>query len=245
MATDLADKGRDLTLASSIISKLVSAHGILHAEGQGDGTLGHITTRAADGTGFWIKRADLAFDEIEDQAGLLLLSFSGERLKGDGPIHSEWPIHAAVFIARPDIGSVIHTHSACAALISACDRTIEPLTTDGGYFSQAAVPLFHAPKAHIDDMKLASAMADALGSQLALLIRNHGIVACGSDVAQATLVAMFLDRAAKVQVQAANLGPSCAPARKEEMAGRAAMLHSRTFIEQTFASYVRRLARSS
>lgn len=229
---------------SSVIAKLVNAHDILHAEGQGDGTLGHITARAPEGGGFWMKRADLAFDEVKSEADLLLLSFSGERLKGEGPIHSEWPIHAAIFLARPDIGSAIHTHSASAALISACGQTIEALTTDGGYFSQSPVPLFHAPRAHIDDMEIGGAMANALGSQLALLIRNHGIVACGSDIAQATLVAMFLDRAAKVQVQASSLGPSCTPAQKEEMAGRAAMLHSRTFIEQTFASYVRRLARS-
>ena len=82
-------------------------------------------------------------------------------------------------------------------------------------------------------------MAQSLGTQLALLVRNHGIVTCGTDVEQATLVAMFLDRAAKVQVYAASFGAGCTPARQEEMASRAAMLHSRAFIEQSFAAYAR------
>jgi ribulose-5-phosphate 4-epimerase/fuculose-1-phosphate aldolase len=228
---------------ASLVTKLVQAHKILEAQGLGDGTLGHITARAVEGKGFWIKRADLAFDEIQGESDLQFLGFSGERLLGDGPIHTEWHIHAAVFVSRPEINSVVHTHSSSAALLSACDQTILPLTTEGGYFSQAAVPLFRAPKAHIDDAETAAAMAKSLGSQIALLVRNHGIVTCGIDVAQATIVAMFLDRAARIQLQAAGLGSRCAPAQKEEMAGRAAMLHSKSFIEQTFSSYARRLAR--
>lgn len=192
---------------------------------------------------FWIKRADLAFDEIHGMTDLQLLSFSGERLKGDGPIHSEWHIHAAVLAARPEINSVVHTHTSSAALLSACDQTILPLTTDGGYFAQAPVPLFRAPKAHIDDAETAAAMEKSLGNQVALLVRNHGIVTCGRDIAQATVVAMFLDRAARVQVQGAGLGSRCTAAQKDEMAGRAAMLHSKSFIEQTFSSYARRLSR--
>jgi ribulose-5-phosphate 4-epimerase/fuculose-1-phosphate aldolase len=229
---------------NSVITPLVQAYGILHAEGHGDGTLGHVSLRHDDGISFWIKRADLGFDEIESPADFLRLSLSGDVLEGDGPRHSEWPIHAEILARRPEIGSVIHTHSSSAALLSACNRTIEPLTPDGGYFSQAPVPLFRAPKAHIDDRETARNMVESLGSALALLLRNHGLVACGSDVAQATLVTLFLERAARVQIQAASLQIGCEPATPLEASGRAAMLHSSSFVAQTFASYARRLSRS-
>jgi L-fuculose-phosphate aldolase len=226
-----------------LIARLAQAYQILHLEGQGDSTLGHVSARSADGKSFWIKRADRAFDEVADEGDLQLLDFAGNMLKGNGPLHSEWPIHAEVLARRPEIGSVIHTHSPHAALLSACGSVIEPLTIEGGYFSDRETPLYRAPKAHIDDMGVAREMTDALGSAMVLFIRNHGIVACGADIAQATLAAMFVDRAARVQIQAYSLRIQAEPASRQEMSGRAAMLHSPVFVEQYFAACARRAAR--
>ena len=128
--------------STALISRLVQAHGICMPKARA--TAPSVTSRRGPMPDSGLSARIFAFDEIQGEEDFQLLSFSGDRLKGEGPIHSEWPIYAGVFAKRPEIGSVIHTHSSSAALISACDRTIEPLTTDGGYFFRNRRFLFTA-----------------------------------------------------------------------------------------------------
>ena len=227
------------------LAGLASAYRVLEAHGHADGMLGHVSLRDPLGRGFWIKRASVGLDEVVGRDQLLLVDFTGVLLEGAGPMHSEWPIHAAVLVARPEISSVVHTHAPYAALLSAQDDTITPLTTEGGYFSDASVPVFEADSAHISDLGQATAMATSMMSGLALLLRNHGLVSCGTTLAQAVVVALFLERAARQQIHAASSGLNFRPAAGSAMKGRAAMLQSSSFVGQTFDYYVRRTTPSS
>jgi ribulose-5-phosphate 4-epimerase/fuculose-1-phosphate aldolase len=220
---------------------LASAYRVLEAHGHADGMLGHVSLRDSSGRGFWMKRASVGLDEVNGRDELLLVGFDGQLLEGSGPIHTEWPIHAAVLMKRRDIESVVHTHAPFASLLSAQDAAIAPLTTEGGYFSDVTIPTFEAPAAHITRLDDAEDMEKCMGAGLALLLRNHGLVTCGNTLAQAVLVALFLERAARQQIRAAGSGLTFRPAAVAAMAGRAAMLHSPSFVEQTFAYYARRV----
>ena len=227
-----------LTLSDSLV-KLAQAHRILAAEGHADGTLGHVSFRDPEGRGFWLKRAEIGMDEVAGPADLLLVDFSGRVQEGKGDLHSEWPLHAAVLAGNHDFQSVVHTHARHASLISASDVGIEPLTTEGGYFALDPIRTFDAPRAHIDDSDLAAAMAAFLGTSPAILIRNHGLVSCGATIEMATLAALYLERAAVVQLLAVHRAGHFRAAKPEQMTGRAMMLRSRNFVEQNFAYYAR------
>jgi L-fuculose-phosphate aldolase len=221
------------------LQKLAQSHRILAAAGQGDGTLGHVSLRDPLQRGFWLKRAEIGMDEVRAETDFLLLSFAGEILAGQGERHSEWPLHAELLQARVSLQAVVHTHSPSASLLSATSATVLPFTTSGGYFASNPIRNFRAQGAHIDDAAAAQALVAFLGEARAALIRNHGLVACGTSVAQATLVSLFLDRAAAVQL-ATLIAPSAfQAATATEMAGREAMLSSATFLEQNFAYYAR------
>jgi ribulose-5-phosphate 4-epimerase/fuculose-1-phosphate aldolase len=222
------------------LSSLASAYRVLEAHGHADGMLGHVSLRDPSGRGFWLKQASVGLDEVSGREQLLLTSFDGKLLEGSGPMHTEWPIHAAVLMNRPDIESVVHTHAPFASLLSAQGTAITPLTTEGGYFSNVTIPIFEASSAHIIELGDAMVMEKSMAGGLALLLSNHGLVTCGQSLAQAVLVALFLERAARQQIQAASTGLVFRPASKSAMDGRAAMLHSPTFVEQTFAYYARR-----
>jgi ribulose-5-phosphate 4-epimerase/fuculose-1-phosphate aldolase len=230
-------------LSAPELEALVGAHQILHREGHGDGILGHVSLRDPEQAGFWIKRADIGLDEVVGAHSFMLLDLDGVRLYGDGPCHSEWPIHAETMRAHRHINSVVHTHAPSSALLASPKQPLVGFTSEGAYFGSTPVPLFDGGKAHIDEASRARRMAAALNGGLALLIRNHGLLTCGLTVAQATVVAFYLERAASIQIRALSLGVNCCPADPDYVSGRAAMLHDPSFVERTFAYLARAASR--
>jgi len=219
--------------------KLAQAYRILADEGHGDGTLGHVSLRDPEGRGFWLKRAEIGMDEVACADDFLLVDFDGQVRHGSGDLHSEWPIHAAVLQSQGHIHSIVHTHARNASLLSASQSTIDPLTTEGGYFALDPVQTFEASSAHIDTHESARSMAEFLGGRPAMLVRNHGLVSCGPSIEVATLAALYLERAAALQILALAHPTIFRAARPEQMTGRAMMLKSRRFVEQNFAYYAR------
>src|SRR5206468_505636 len=54
---------------------------------------------------------------LADENNLLVLDADGSLLEGSGQPNSELWIHARIYAARPDVGSVVHAHPlACIAL---------------------------------------------------------------------------------------------------------------------------------
>lgn len=225
-----------------LLSRLAQAHRILAAQGHGDGTLGHVSIRDPRGRGFWLKRSEIGMDEVTGERDLLLVNFEGAVLAGAGGLHSEWPIHAAPMLHDPSVQAVVHTHARSAALLSAADLTITPLTSDGAYLAAHPVRVYRAPRAHIDNRDLAEDMLAAMGVGSLLLVRNHGIVTRAASLEVATLTAVFAERAAETQLKALAAGSIFSEAAPEEVAGRAEMLRSPTFAVQNFDYHARHAA---
>src|SRR3954464_3789875 len=73
---------------------------ILGLEDQGDFVWGHVSARDPAGRGVWMKASTLGFEEIgPDQ--VILVSWDGEVLEGEGRRHAEYPIHTEVMRGRP------------------------------------------------------------------------------------------------------------------------------------------------
>jgi L-fuculose-phosphate aldolase len=81
---------------------------ILARQGHADFTLGHVSARKSDGT-ILMKRNGLGLDEITP-ADILTIDLDGRLVAGQGKVHLEYVIHTEVYKARPDVGSVVHTH---------------------------------------------------------------------------------------------------------------------------------------
>jgi L-fuculose-phosphate aldolase len=114
---------------------------------------------------------------------------------GEGGRHSEWPIHAQIFRARPDVMVVAHAHPFHASVYSASIDPLQPFTVDADYFQDL-------PR-HVDDVALITtysegvALARTLGPAFAVFMANHGVTFCGTSVAHAVCVGVFLRKPAK------------------------------------------------
>lgn len=114
------------------------------------------------------------------------------------------PVHLALYRARPDVGSVIHTHSPYAAAFSTLHRDVPPLITESaGYLGGVVRVMDYVPPARPDTGDL---VADGLGEDRAVLLPNHGVIAVGEDLRRAYGAASQVEESAHVAFLALQLG---------------------------------------
>lgn len=172
---------------------------ILGANGHDDYVWGHVSVRDPEGRGVWMKASTFGFDEITAEQ-VILVSFDGEVLAGDCPRHVEWPIHTELLRARPDVGSVVHTHPPHSIAIAASGQPLRPVSHAGTLFVPPDVPRFTETAELIVTPQLGVDVAATLGDQNAMFLVNHGIVTAGNDVRDAVIRAVLLENAAHQQM---------------------------------------------
>jgi L-fuculose-phosphate aldolase len=189
------------------LDKLALACRILEAEGHGSRTLGHATLRDPDGRGFWLKRWGLTLGEVFDHTDFQLIDFDGKLLAGDGKKrHSEWPIHAGILKARPDLNAVAHTHPTYGRIFSASNEPLRPVSNAGSYFFEPP-PRYDATSELVRKPEEGAVLAATLGPRhLAMFLRNHGVVFCGATVEQMTIIGIHLEEASREMLMIASSG---------------------------------------
>lgn len=184
---------------------VVQASRALAVAGLGDMVWGHASVRDPEGRGVWMKASGWGFEEIDDDK-VVLVSPAGIVLDGTGRRHLEYPIHTAIMAARPDIGSVVHTHAPALSAFASLNCEIRPISHDGVMFAYSRLPRFTETGALIDTHDLGDALATTLGDAAAVLIPNHGAVTVGSDVATAVMYSVLLERACHTQLMSLSAG---------------------------------------
>ena len=188
-----------MTSIDGLKESLINAGRILADEDQGDYIFGHVTARLpGDDTRFLMKPHQIGLEEITAD-NLITVNLEGEKVSGDRPIHIEVFIHSEILRVRPDIGAVVHTHAPHAIAFSALDRPLQGIGNEGSYF-HAGVPVFSETADLIIDQSRGKAVARALADSDVLFMRNHGIVTTGRNIEEATVLALYLERACKAQL---------------------------------------------
>ncbi len=184
---------------STDIRELVSLSSrILGTSDQGDLIWGHSSARDPEGRGVWMKGSGWGLEEIVPER-VQLVSPEGEVLDGNGPRHSEYPIHTEIMAARPDVGGVVHTHSPYAVALAAAGQELLPVSHAANYFVPPQVPRFTETADLILSRELGASLAGTLGAASAVFLVNHGIVTVGPTLEAATVAAVILERAAYQQ----------------------------------------------
>ena len=134
----------------------------------------------------------------------------GEPVKDDGrPIYSERFIHSEIYKARPDVNSVVHTHSPTVVPFSVTSEPLRPIRA--GFF-YPEVPVFDTRDAAgwtdllISNPMLGKALAEKLGNNSVVLLRGHGNAVVAPDVRVAVYRAIYTEANAKLLLQAKLLG---------------------------------------
>ena len=169
---------------------------ILGTEGHDDLNLGHLSVRTQDPSGLmYMKGRGLCLSEVRAQ-DLVTIDFNYQKLEGQRDAHGELPIHVEIYRKRKDVNCVVHTHPLYATAFSATGQTLRPVNNESVLFANP-LPYFDLVTDLVVTPELGQALADKLGDEKAIFMKNHGIVVVGETIEQATVRAFLLEKAVK------------------------------------------------
>jgi L-fuculose-phosphate aldolase len=148
----------------------------------------------------------------EDQ--LVLMSLSGEKIKGDLKPTSEAPMHMAVYALRPDVNAVIHAHSPNAVAWAMTRRPLDTRYAPFAYYHLGTVGL--VPYLASGSPELHRAVADEIKTGgCAMMLASHGTMVLGADMQDAFAKADLLESYCDMLIKALALGGACVLTDKE------------------------------
>ncbi len=113
---------------------------------------------------------------------------------------SEWPLHRALYDARPDAGAVCHAHPPWATAFSVAGRDL-----DGSLLTETEAMLPRVPlaaRAQPGTEEVPAAVVPWIRDHDAVLLGSHGVVAVGPDLETAFARLETVERLAQVTLLA-------------------------------------------
>lgn len=179
--------------------KLVDGCHILDREGITD-SFGHVSIRIPGPEAFLTIAGVSPGCATVDR--LIMLDLEGHYLGGDKASPYEWPIHARILRARPEVMSVCHTHSKWSALFSVIKGGLRPIHMYAKFLPAGGPPIYPAAGL-IGSFERGEALAATLKDSNAVLLRAHGDAVVGTSLEQAiqrTIQLAFLGQLAHMAV---------------------------------------------
>jgi ribulose-5-phosphate 4-epimerase/fuculose-1-phosphate aldolase len=191
--------GFDSSELKELKQKLVDGCHILDREGITD-SFGHVSLRIP-GTDAFLTIAGVS-PGCATVNRLIMLDLDGHYLGGDKAAPYEWPIHARILRARPDVSSICHTHSKWSALFSVLKGGLRPIHMYAKFLPVAGPPIYPAAGL-IGTVERGEALAATLKDSAAVLLRAHGDAVVGASLEQAiqrTIQVAFIGELAHMAV---------------------------------------------
>ena len=188
--------------------RLAKVHRILTAGGLWPLTKGHVSARIPDTNHVLILghiHADgrsLKHVDIDD---IVTVDLDGNWIEGNVEPVDERFLHLEIMKARPDVLSIVHSHSTYATAFGIANTNILPVGNRGAIFAPF-VPILDFDR-QIDTPERGRMVVDALGEGCAVVLKNHGIAACSDSIENACVTAFALEETAHLHWIAAQLGP--------------------------------------
>ena len=145
----------------------------------------------------------LSYDGMEAE-DILVIDFEGDVVEGEGNPSSESLTHIAVYNARSDVGSVIHTHSVYASVLAVAGMDLRPIIDELVTYLGGAIKVAEYGFPGTEDLGKKACVA--LEDRNAVLLRNHGLLAVGRSVDEALRNCELVERATQIFLHASALG---------------------------------------
>jgi HCOMODA/2-hydroxy-3-carboxy-muconic semialdehyde decarboxylase len=194
-----------------VIDDLVLANRILYHLGVVDG-FGHVSVRHERDPERFLLARNMA-PALVTAEDVMTFALDGTALGDPRVPYLERFIHGSIYRARPDVGAVVHSHSASVIPFGVVSGVTMRPVFHMASFLRGAVPVFEIRDAAgedndmlVRDEALGDALARSLGDGAVVLMRGHGSTAVGRDVREAVFRAVYTETNARVQADAMQLG---------------------------------------
>lgn len=194
----------------AVTEDLVAANHILADQGVVDG-FGHISVRHPNHPDRFLMSRSVAPASVKAE-DIMEFDLDGNAVDGRGrAVFLERFIHSEIYKVRPDVRSVVHTHSPAVIPFGITQAPMRPAYHIAAFLT-AGVPVFDIRQAGgmtnmlVSDRPLGKALAETLGDKSVALMRGHGDVVVGPTIPMAVFRAVYTEVNARVQAQAMAIG---------------------------------------
>jgi HCOMODA/2-hydroxy-3-carboxy-muconic semialdehyde decarboxylase len=199
-------EGVDAALLEDMVvgSRILADFGVL------DG-FGHVSARHPANPSHFLMARSLA-PALVTANDIMEFDLDGNAVDARGrSVFLERFIHGEIYKARPDVMSVVHTHSAGVIPFSVSKVPLRAMYHNPSFLA-AGVPVWDIRKDFgetsmlVSDSALGKSLAQTLGDKSVVLMRGHGDVTVAPSVKMAVFRAYYTDVNARLQSQAIALG---------------------------------------
>lgn len=189
---------RDADLDATLITgcRILDQQGIFDSSG-------HLTYRLPGTNSFAISARKAPGLASVDE--LMVIDEDGTVIEGEGTIPLEWAIHARVYRVRPDVHSIIHSHSAMSRAFSVSDQVLRPVYGIASPWLHSDVPVL-TERGPISSAEAGDRLAATIGDGPAALLHAHGSVVVGPSIEATVVRAATLEQVAESLYRALSMG---------------------------------------
>jgi L-fuculose-phosphate aldolase len=177
---------------------------ILAAEGHESGLAGQITARGPRPDTYWMLSFGLGFDEAQ-ASNIVLCDGDLNLLEGSGFVNPSNRFHLWIYRHRPQVNAIVHTHPPYVSALSLTGQPLMVSHMDTTMFHEDCAWLPEWPGVPVGDEE-GRIINEALGHKKAILLAHHGQLVATDTIEGAAQLAVFIERAARMQVLAQSIG---------------------------------------
>jgi ribulose-5-phosphate 4-epimerase/fuculose-1-phosphate aldolase len=199
-----------MSTLTAVVDDLVAANRILAGLGVLDG-FGHVSARHPDRADCFLLSRSLA-PELVTREDIMTFDMACAPQNGDTRTpYLERFIHGEIYMQRPDVISIVHSHAAAVVPFAASSVPLKSIYHMSGFLRTGA-PVFEIrEKFGMTDMLIrngaqGAALAEKLGDHSAVLMRGHGYCTVGGSIPEAVFRAYYAQLNADLQQRAIALG---------------------------------------
>jgi len=208
-----SDVGSATPTDRALLEEIAIANRILFDQGVVD-AFGHVSLRHPNRPDRYLLARNMAPGQVTaDDIIEFDLDSNPVNANGRG-MYLERFIHGEIFRARPDVNSVVHSHSPSVVPFSVVPSVkLRAICHMSGFLGMGA-PNFDikcfagdATSLLITSRELGRNLAETMGDGYAVLMRGHGSTVAANSLRLAVYRAVYTEVNAKIQAQASLLGP--------------------------------------
>ncbi|WP_299757618.1 class II aldolase/adducin family protein [uncultured Boseongicola sp.] len=143
------------------------------------------------------QRSRLTADDI------CLIDLDGNLIEGKGKPPLEFHLHAGIYKARPDVGAIVHAHPQWSTYLTMTGHDYSPVFAQGTLVHP--VPVLDTPDS-INSPEMSAKLGAVMNDRPAALMKSHGAVTVGADIAEAFVLITYLEENARRQYMALQIG---------------------------------------
>ncbi|MCL4486667.1 MAG: L-ribulose-5-phosphate 4-epimerase [Chloroflexi bacterium] len=166
-------------------------------------TGGNVSARDPETGLVAIKPSGVRYEALRPEH-MVIVDLDGKIVEGNLSPSSDTASHLYVYRHRPDVGGVVHTHSAYATAFAALGRPIPCVLT--AMADEFGGPIPCGGFALIGGEEIGKVVVESIGRSVACLLKNHGVFTIGKSAEAAVKAAVMTEDVARTVWLALQLG---------------------------------------